>query len=176
MPRFNICLVEPENATVFTEIADILYYALQDLSYHVTVQRFTVDVQAINIILGAHLISPESYANFPAHTIILNTEQLASLEHHEDENKREWHQRVMQLATRCQLWDYSPNNLRHFAEHGITHGQYLRLGYHAKMHNIPTAAERDIDVLFYGSINERRLHIIQQLQQHDLRVHTLFGV
>jgi hypothetical protein len=38
------------------------------------------------------------------------------------------------------------------------------------------STNKDIDVLFYGSINERRAEIINELIKTGLRVKTLFGV
>jgi hypothetical protein len=41
---------------------------------------------------------------------------------------------------------------------------------------IPTDQEKDIDVLFYGSVNERRARILDELKSRGLNVVSLFGV
>ncbi len=38
------------------------------------------------------------------------------------------------------------------------------------------AAEEDIDVLFYGSLNERRRAVLEELRRRGARVHVAFGV
>jgi hypothetical protein len=41
---------------------------------------------------------------------------------------------------------------------------------------IKPAPEEDIDILLYGSLNERRLNILKQLHNIGLKVEALFGV
>jgi hypothetical protein len=64
------------------------------------------------------------------------------------------------------VWDY--------IDRGI--GQYVPIGYMPQMTRIPKPAEQPIDVLFYGSMNNRRLKIIQGLKAAGLNVKAVFGL
>jgi hypothetical protein len=72
-------------------------------------------------------------------------------------------------------WDYSTENIAFMAEKGITNVQLLPLGYHEALRTITPAADKDVDVLFYGSLNDRRRAVLERLAP-QCRVQHLFGV
>ena len=72
--------------------------------------------------------------------------------------------------------DYNERNILALQEHGIEGPQLLRIGYQRELVRIASAQEQDIDVLFYGSINPRRLAVLDELQKQGLNVVKLFGV
>jgi hypothetical protein len=61
-----------------------------------------------------------------------------------------------------EIWDYSPQNLPALHQHGLHNVKILPLGYHEKLATIQDQPE-DIDVLFYGLLNRRRLDILEPL-------------
>ena len=63
------------------------------------------------------------------------------------------------------------------AARGIA-AQLLPLGWHRALGRIPDLpeAERDIDVLFYGSMSPRRKEALGAMAAAGVRVHTAFGV
>jgi hypothetical protein len=52
---------------------------------------------------------------------------------------------------------------------------HVPLGFVPELCRIPQAPEEDIDVLFYGVINERRAHILDKLHEAGLAVHAVVG-
>jgi len=168
---YNICLISPneyEHAGAFTELAELVCYGLQDLGFdsHVTINHF--ESSAKNILIGFHLIDKSHIPQIPSSSIVLNTEQLAGSE-------PLWHDNILAFAQHFEVWDYSDTNLSYWNSHGIHHAKRLKLGYHSKLQRITPAPEQDIDILFYGSTNERRVHILQQLREAGLKVESRFG-
>ena len=60
---------------------------------------------------------------------------------------------------------------------GISNIKFCGIGYEDSLTKIPQLSEdkKDIDVLFYGSMNERRKKVLDQLSANGLNVVVLFG-
>jgi tetratricopeptide (TPR) repeat protein len=72
------------------------------------------------------------------------------------------------------VWDYNEDNLEQLKQMGVVNVQLLPIGYTAQLTRIPKQDNEDIDVLFYGSINDRRHHILSELEARGVKVHTTF--
>jgi hypothetical protein len=169
--NYNVCLVQPngyEHSGAFTELAELVCYGLQDLGFdcEVTVNNF--ESSARNILIGFHLIDQSHISQIPPNSILLNTEQIAGAE-------SDWRANIMAFVSQFEVWDYSASNLSYLNSHGIHHAKRLTIGYHDKLKRIQPAADQDIDVLFYGSTNRRRNHILKQLSDAGLNVVIRFG-
>ena len=105
------------------------------------------------IVLGAHLPGyiPE------AGDIIYNTEHPRS---------GWWSAEYRDLMRSHETWDYAPDG----------YGLHVPIGYMPQLTRIPKANPQDIDVLFYGSMNERRAKVIKDLRRGGLYVASPFGV
>jgi hypothetical protein len=121
--------------------------------------------QGINIVFGAH-INPELLLELPNNLIIFNTEQLAenSVWTKEDYKKL--------LASRF-VWDYSDSNLKF-----IPHQNKSLISFYDddSLRRIKNCDEKEWDLCFYGSLNERRNKLIFDLESKGLKVNTIFGV
>jgi hypothetical protein len=75
-----------------------------------------------------------------------------------------------------EIWDFSRRNVRAWEAAGrqVTH---VPVGYHPSMtcFEMRPWAERDIDVVFVGHPNERRLRVIQELKRAGFGVEHLTG-
>lgn len=71
------------------------------------------------------------------------------------------------------VWDLSRPNLAVLASDGIA-AEVVPLGYHRSQAIMPTA-EPDVDILFSGSVSERRVNILKDLVAAGLEVQVLFG-
>ena len=120
------------------------------------------------LVFGAHLMSPES--RLPARAIIYNTEQLV------DWSKRADQQHYFDHLARHEVWDYSDANLEVLRARGHARVRRVGLGYEPELTRVPAGAEQDIDVLFYGSRNDRRVAVLQQLARMGLKVQALGSV
>ena len=171
MSRFHITLVRPEgflHTEAFREVAETLQFGLRGLGHTAQVQENAVDAMATNILLGAHLFSPEDASMVPPGSILYNLEQLGgpNLPSH-----------FYELALRLQVWEYSRQNIQKW--NGMSCGcppVHVPLGYVPELSRINASPTQDIDVLFYGSLNERRARIVKALKDAGVKAHATFGV
>lgn len=158
----NILIASPPryiHSACFVEVALCLQAALRELGGNPIVINDPKDITGKTIVLGAHLYTSE--LNLVEHPLVIyNMEQtfldtyLWTLRQHE-------------------VWDYSPLNIRRLGMRGVT-AKYCPVAYMSLLENIPKAQE-DIDVLFVGSMNERRRKILMELQDRGKKVEYVFG-
>jgi SAM-dependent methyltransferase len=173
MSRFRIVLIRPEgylHSEAFREIAETLQYGLQGIGHAAEIYENDCDLAATNLLLGAHLLTPAQAAAVPAGSILYNLEQLGG---------PNLSNTYYELASRHQIWDYSLRNIEKWQ--GIRCAVpplHVPLGYVPELTRIPPLPPRDqdIDVLFYGSINERRKHILEGLRAAGVKVYAAFGL
>jgi hypothetical protein len=81
------------------------------------------------------------------------------------------------LRTASAVWDYSTENIAFLLDRGFDTPSLLPLGHHPKLQRIEQRLEerKNVDVLFYGSLNERRKAVLERLARR-CRVQPLFGV
>ena len=79
------------------------------------------------------------------------------------------------LLRRHTVWDGSARNAAALAREHDVHAVHVPLGHVEELVRIPRALE-DVDVLFYGSMNDRRARVLGQLAAVGLTCQTLFGV
>ena len=172
MRPFNICLVKPGDyvhSYAFLELGELLLYSLRELGYDTTMKVMALDSDRTNILIGCHLLNPNLTSNVPQSTIILNTEQI-----HSDDTP--WNSNIFEWAKRYEVWDYSTKNIAKLKSLGISNVKHLKIGFQRELKRIEKATVQDIDVLFYGSLHERRLKILRTLQPQGLQVEALNGV
>ena len=153
------------------ELGELVCYSLRDMGFRVTIQNRRLEKDCRNILLGAFLLDQEYIAKIPKNTIILNTEQMYS-----DDQKSNWPSDIYAWARNFETWDYSDRNIEAFSRSGIYGVKKLSIGFQSLLRRIPKNPIQDIDVLFYGSTNDRRLNILSQLEKSGLNVKILFGV
>lgn len=170
--NYNICLVQPNgyiHSAAFVELAELVGHGLRDLGHAAVINVNHTFVDARNIVIGCHLLDPSYIPKIPKDSVIINTEQVAA-------DDTAWNSTIFKWVSSFETWDYSDRNLSKLNEIGAKNPKLLRLGYHPELARIPKAAAQDIDVLFYGSINERRKKVIDSLKATGLNVQTVFGV
>jgi SAM-dependent methyltransferase len=171
MRKFHIALIRPEgsiHSEAFREVAETLQFGLRSIGHGAQIGENTIDATATNLLLGAHLLTPGESPMVPAGSIVYNLEQLggASLS-----------PAYYELASKHQVWDYSLRNIEKWKAMNCFHAPiHVPLGYVPELSRIKASQAQDIDVLFYGSLNERRTAILNALKNAGLKVHTVFGV
>lgn len=147
MQKYNAAIVVPDSYThfqAFDEIGLGLSSALKELGVH--------DPNGRNIILGAHLAE-----SLPDDAIIWNLEQIMI--------GSPWlTQKYVELMRRHTVWDYSYQNIAELKKLGIE-AKFLGIGYQPELTKI-IPADQDIDVVFAGSLNDRRKKILDELSKH----------
>ena len=171
-PNYNVCLIQPEqyeHAKALLELAELIHWSIIDLGFECSVTTNHVPYDRINIILGCHLLNMELRAQIPNTAIIFNTEQLSN-------ETASWTQAICEWGRHFEIWDYSLRNIEFFKQAGLLNTKHFKIGYQKQLERIQMEDERPIDVLFYGSLNDRRIHVLQSLEQQNIKVKTLFGV
>src|SRR5215471_3741146 len=156
--RVRLLSVQPPgypHSAAFDELALGLRAALTTLGAQVDLAaNEPLADDGVNLVFGAHLIA--AGVALPPNSIIVNAEQIGGgklVQPH-----------YLDLLRRHAVLDYSPRNLALLRERtGNDHAQLLRIGYMPVLTRIARAVEQDIDVLFYGSVNERRRRILESL-------------
>ncbi len=173
MQEYAVVQIKPPNyihAHTFDPVAKLLNASLLSLRKRskIYVNRFFKD--KINIIVGYNLLPPSMIDVLDDYTcIIYQLEQLSDQEG--------WYNSKTAKALRkaTYIWDYCHENIQFLDNRNIGKAKYLPLGYHPDLELIKPNSEQDIDVLFYGSMNPRRVAIIDNLKK-ECRTETLFGV
>ena len=167
--RFAVVIVTRPgyvHTEAFREIAQTLFFGLQRLGHDVIWSDTAFVPDRTPIVFGANLLA--HHAEVPSNAIIYNLEQT--------DTSSVWMKEPYFTVLRThQVWDYSTRNVEALRSHGVANVHYLPVGYVSELERIADV-EKDIDVLFYGSVNPRRQHIIEQLRSVGVEVATVFGV
>jgi len=167
-----ICIISPSSyvhSAAFLELGELILFSLKDLGFDASMSQNTIDPSAKNIIIGSHLIKANDITRLPKSTIVLNTEQIYT-------DSSSWNSNIFAWAKSFEVWDYSERNILKFNQIGINNVKLFKIGFQKDLIRIGQRDVKDVDVLFYGSINERRKKIISELEKAGLKVKTLFGV
>ena len=171
----NICIIKPNNyihSLAYLEVAELLHYSILDLKKKskITYNFIDINSEVTNIIFGAHLLNDEMINSLPGNTIIFNTEQIESI-------NEVWKKRILLLAKKeIIFWDYSEYNLKFLLNKLDIKGKLFEIGFQKNLQRIETKENKEVDVLFYGSMNNRREKIINNLLKKNVKVKCLFGV
>lgn len=171
---FNICRFFPVgyiHAASFDEIVLCYQSSLRRLGASVRVFANSLGASGVNLVFGAHLMTDDQARLLPDTVIVCNFEQV------DDDSIWMRSQGLKSLLTRCEVWDYSKRNAEILRQKtGNTKIRWVPVGYVPELTKIVPADNQDIDVLFYGSINDRRRNIINELNAAELNVVSVFGV
>ena len=171
----NVCLIKPKNYIHYLalqELAELIHFSVLELGLksQITFNYCDNNPSTKNIVLGAHLLNDNLIEDIPENTIIFNTEQIEWI----TEN---WKKKILNLARKNIIfWDYSQYNLDYLSKTINIKGKLFQIGYQKELNRINQNIDKNIDVLFYGSINTRRENIINKLKDRKINVKTLFGV
>ena len=164
--KYHICVADIINKyhkLLYVEVFELLFYSLKDLGHEVSLSN-EIERSSINILVGFHTISPSSLKHSTPKTIFLNTEPLGLSNVPILDKVKAW-------SKKCEIWDYNQANV------DILNGKakLFTFGYQKELERIPKAEEQDIDVLFYGAINERRQRILEGIEGRGLKLYAAFG-
>lgn len=169
----HICRVAPEGYAhhrAFDEVVETLEYAVRLLGYRVEVGWHTHPSRGLSLIVGAHLLDPVVARTLAPDTVVCNFEPIDLQTTFTDWSRLD----AVRGAT---VWDYSVRNVEYIrALTGNVNVTHVPIGYAPGLSRIAPAGSQDIDVLFYGSLNDRRAHILDQLDARGLTVMRAFGV
>ena len=166
--KLAVTIVSPrgyQHSEAFREVAESVHLALQALGHD---SVLTTELQLPgrrHIVFGAHLLDGQALGD---HAIVYNLEQILPgspwlTAHHLD---------VLRLH---EVWDYSQANLTALQKLGVCNARLVPVGSVPQLTRIAEQVE-DLDVLFIGSLNPRRLKVLHALRAKGLKVHVANGV
>ncbi len=156
------------HSAAFDETALALNGAFADLGHVVPIVRDATEVRGVPLVLGANLLVDLPVAQHPERMVLYNLEQV--------QPGSPWMRPgYIELLARHDVWDYSTDNIAALGALGVRGVRHCPIAYHPALTRI-RPAEESIDVLFIGSLNERRSALLHQLVLHGLDVKALFGV
>ena len=151
------------------EVAELLHYSLLENNKKSAITINRIDENATNIIFGIQHLSQNSIASLPVDTIVFNTEPI-------NDPNVECRQKILPLINRHTIWEYSPENIKYLNSIGCKNVRLVDFGFQQQLKRIISKPNQDIDILFYGSLNERRTIILDQLRAAGCKVEHVFGV
>jgi hypothetical protein len=166
--KFNVTLIQPNDyihSFALLEAAEYINIRINQSGYESVLTKNHLERSRVNIVVCGHLI-PEELLKIDQKLIIFNSEQLP-----EDSVWTSLHYR--NLLDKNYVWDYSPANLQNM-RHGNT--QLVDFYYCSQLSRLSIKRPAKYDLVFYGSINERRRKILDKISRSGLRVKVIFGV
>jgi hypothetical protein len=175
----TITRVKPANYihdSAFDPIVSVLMTTLHSKvpSVQTLVNKF--NPEGLNIVVGAHLLQDPKMLLDEPNTIVYNFEQF--------DTKSDWFSSdYVSLLKSKPYWDYSTANIaamkKAYPEAQATHVPFAYapvLDYSYVRRDVFRVKRKDIDVLFFGSMNDRRAKVIGELTSMGLNVQAVFGV
>lgn len=161
------------HARAFDEVADTMAGGFERLGLRVGCHshRNHVPSDVPTVVLAPHLYDLDRLRSLPSDTTVLyNWEQLGR----GGTNIVSSAQR--EAMAQFILWDYSSANVAGWQAAGVR-AVHVPLGYDPSLERLgPSLETPDFDVVHIGSVNERRLTVLEELANRGLRVHVAFGV
>lgn len=170
MSRYSIWIVSPPNylhSHAFDEVAIGLHAAFRALGLDAEVVHDSTRLGDVTIVLGCNLLKGVAPPPPDKRLILFNLEQITP-------NSPWLTQDYLALLGRYPVWDYSQGNIAELARMGVR-AAHCGIGYAPELTRIAPAPE-DIDVLFVGSVNERRLIVLKQLAERGVNVDARFNL
>ena len=119
------------------------------------------------IVLGANFYASDELLKLSRNSIIFNVENASSIFITED---------YIRALRNFHVWDYSASNARLLEKILGRPVRNVKLFHGDSMNRIVHADVKDIDVLFFGSFNERRAAVLEDLRERGLNVCAVFNV
>lgn len=173
----NICIISHPGdifSLCFLDVARYLRYRLRMIdgvgSVRLSKNRLCRD--AVNIVLGAH-VGYDAGSARGYQCIYVNLEQLGRA-------GKPVRPEYIDLLKNSAVIDYDMSNVGVYRERGCEDVALLSFGYAPYLESgrkggraVKPLQEREIDLLFYGSMNERRLALLQRLAGHGSEIRVL---
>ena len=168
--KFAVTVVAPPgypHAAAFLEVAETLHAALTALGHDSVLTTEGQLAGRQHIVLGSNLL-PRYPLPLAPDAILYNLEQV--------QLGSPWFRpELLDLFRRYTLWDYSRRNVDALAALDVKVARLVPIGYVPQLTRIDQAPDPDLDVLFFGSLNPRRIAVIDGLRAAGLRVEAVFG-
>ena len=179
MKRVTITRIRPDNYihdAAFDSVVSVLMTTFHSRATNVQTVVNKFNPEGLNIVVGAHLLQDPKMLLDEHNTVVYNFEQF--------DTKSDWFSSdYVSLLKSKPYWDYSTANIaamkKAYPEAQATHVPFAYapvLDYSYVRRDVFRVKRKDIDVLFFGSMNDRRAKVIGELTSMGLNVQAVFGV
>lgn len=166
-PRLHLTSLSQEE--VCGDIVETFRLAIERLGYPTTYTHCHIEPGVINILFFFWDMPWSEIQPYHPDCIIVNFEPMVPGTH-------AWSEKYLEVLKRSYVWEYSKSNFQRNLELGYSNADYVALGWEpAAAEVVPLAdilpdARQDIDVVFFGSLTQRRIVLLEKLIARGLRV------
>lgn len=164
--KFVVWTARQRDTSCFGDVSKSITQGLRDLGFAVReVCGPTPPQDGQIIILGANGLKEDQRRRVPSNAIIYQLEQPGS---------RWMTESYLRLLRTHIVWDFSPYNVTKLRSWGCPRVYLCRIGSNSNSDNSSSHISnnnKSIDVLFYGSRNERRTQVVNALRARGVKVH-----
>lgn len=158
--HFTIWIVTPPHLrhaqAMFADVAEGLRAAFAALGYDAPIVTEPEQVRDYAVVLAPQLL-PGITKKLPRRMILYNLEQV-------HKGSKWFTPQYVLMLRNFPVWDYSMQNIEQLQAFGVKHAALCGVGYMPVLSRI-APVEEDIDVLFYGTMNERRQLALKQISR-----------
>lgn len=175
---WTVSVIKPNNyvhADAYLPVAQTVFRGFLDLGIPCQWMENSI-ASGFTVLFGGHLLNESAAKLVPWSTIIYNLEQ------YDPRQPSPWFQNpgYQHLLRSHVVWDFSRRNVEALSHSPLCPPriQWVPLGYAEGVIAIPRQRDEDqiVDVLFYGSINQRRADCLDQLAKYGVKTKVLSGV
>jgi hypothetical protein len=173
-PRERFAVTVPQipgyvHGEAFREIAETVHFGLRALGRDSILSAHVDNPGRRHIIFGANLIATLGLAHeVRPGSVLYNLEQITP--------ESPWvTPALLELLRAHEVWDYSEANVESLRAMSV-HARHVPIGYAPELARIARSPRPDIDVVFCGSLTERRVAILQSLRERGVNVESVCGV
>jgi SAM-dependent methyltransferase len=161
-------LVHPKMTEVLQNVVRMFEFGLRALGIEARVANGLQGAyQERAIVFGANFFDETQLHSLSRNSVIFNVENIQS--YFMDDQ-------YYAILRNFHVWDYNPTNAAALSLRLDRSVQYAKLFYVDQLSRITGEISRDIDVLFYGSYNDRRITIIEELRARGLIVTAVYKI
>jgi hypothetical protein len=181
-PDFNLAKIQfnekvPMNSKIYEDNITLFKYCFETLDINYTESFNELKTASTNIIFVPFSNYEFTTYAFDYSYLLVQFEQIAYINNIKEAIKHDRYKNYIQLMKNALfIWDYAQINIDYLKDLGINNICLLPFGFHEKMKVLNHEVKKDIDILFYGSLNDRRMKIIKDLQKLGLKVKVLYNV
>jgi hypothetical protein len=178
--KYNVTLIDPAGykfAYLLTDSCRVIAGGLRGLGHRADLTVNTLEPDAVNVIVGGHLLAAEAAAGIAAsgmRYVVLQTEWLSA----GPDGAVQSSFQGANFERNCrlffegaeQVWESYDHNRALLERWNIKPGRLRRLasyGFHEELFDVRHRpwADKDVDVLFFGSVTPRRARVIEELSR-----------
>lgn len=168
-------VVVNEHGPIFADLIELLTDALQQGGAQVRHSTNQIIAGMPNILVGhTFVLAREDFTairNTGVPYVVFQMEALDEL--HGFNRKFPYYVEFLLASER--VWDYSRTNVEFLKERGCAGARHVPIGYSSRLERIVHADTKDVDILFYGSMSDRRRRVLDRFQSRGARLTHLFN-